>query len=141
MSAIATCLQLVRATAEARRRFDAGLSIHGLSLNDFTILRILADAPAGQLRRVDIAERLGVTPSGATRLLAPLEARGLVLRLRHPSDARASLSELTDDGRQLVEDAMHTAEDMADRFVEARLTEAELAKLSELLQRLVPPSY
>lgn len=141
MSAITTCLQLVRATAEARRRFDAGLSIHGLSLSDLTILRILADAPTGQLRRVDIAERLGVTPSGATRLLAPLEARGLVLRQRHPSDARASLSILSDEGRQLVEDATSTAEEVADRFVGARLADDEVVALSELLLRLVPPSY
>ncbi|HMS87700.1 MAG TPA: MarR family transcriptional regulator [Acidimicrobiales bacterium] len=141
MSAFATCLQLVRATAEVRRRFDAGLSIHGLSLSDYTILRILADAPAGQLRRVDVAERLGMTPSGATRLLAPLEARGLAVRLQHPSDARASLSALTDEGRHLVEDATTTAEEVADRFVEARLASAEIVSLSELLVRLVPPSY
>ena len=82
-----------------------------------------------------------MTPSGATRLLAPLEARGLAVRLQHPSDARASLSALTDEGRHLVEDATTTAEEVADRFVEARLASAEIVSLSELLVRLVPPSY
>lgn len=142
MSPLESSLQLVRAAAEVRRRFDAGLSsLHGLSLSDFTILRILLDAPSGQLRRVDVAERLGVTPSGATRLLAPLETRGLVVRLPHPSDARASLSALSDEGRALAEDATTTAEEVAERVVDARLDRAEVDTLSNLLLRLVPPTY
>ena len=37
-----------------------------------------------RLRRLDLAERLGITPSGVARQLAPLERRGLVGRESHP---------------------------------------------------------
>jgi DNA-binding MarR family transcriptional regulator len=138
MDHLDTCLLLARAAAEARRRFDAALGIHGLSLNDFTVLRLLAHAPGGQLRRVDLAERLGVTPSGATRLLAPLEKLGLVVRHANPADARVALAALTDAGRVLVADATTTADELASQLLTDRLADEDIPPLAATLGRLIP---
>ncbi|MCU1353928.1 MAG: MarR family transcriptional regulator [Acidimicrobiales bacterium] len=134
------CLTLARADAEVRRRFDASLSsLYGLSLNDFTVLRTLRAAPGGRLRRVDLAARLGLTPSGVTRLLVPLEKIGHVDRHANPDDARVALASLTAAGEALVVDAEGTAGRLADDVFDHRLSAEELAVLGRLLARLAPP--
>ena len=58
------CLRLTRAYATLTRRLDNSLSgLHGLSFGDFMILYHLARAPGSRLRRIDLAERLGLTLS------------------------------------------------------------------------------
>jgi DNA-binding MarR family transcriptional regulator len=131
------CLLVTRAEAALRRRFDRPLSgWHGLSLNDFTLLDHLDRAPEQQMRRVDLAERVGLSPSGVTRLLAPLERIGLVERRADPSDARVSLAALTPTGRRHVGDARRTAGQVATDLVEQRLDRDEVAALTALLTRL-----
>lgn len=57
------------------RKFDA-LSAHGLGFNDFVILYILSTSSESKMRRIDLAEKTGLTASGITRLLNPLEKSG-----------------------------------------------------------------
>src|SRR3990167_901737 len=67
------CLRLTRAYATLTRRLDNALSsVHGLSFGDFMILYYLGRAPGKRLRRVDLADRLGLTASGVTRSPLPL---------------------------------------------------------------------
>ena len=110
---LATVLELTRAATLAARRVDRPLSGHGLSLVDLMILLSLSSAD-GRLRRVDLAERLGMSQSSVTRLLAPLEKIGLLRRERDPNDRRASFTELTDVGHRVVAEAEATARDAAE---------------------------
>jgi DNA-binding MarR family transcriptional regulator len=133
------CLALARADGAVRRRFDAALSgAHGLSLNDFILLRALRSAPGGRLRRVDLAQRLGITASGATRLLAPLEKTGYVLRHANPDDARVAFASLTPAGEVLADHALETALEVGTDLITARYTADEIATLARLLARLAP---
>ena len=134
-----TCLALAHADGAVRRRFDAALSgAHGLSLNDFILLRALRSAPGGRLRRVDLAQRLGITASGATRLLAPLEKTGYVLRHANPDDARVAFASLTPAGEVLADHALETALEVGTDLITARYTADEIATLARLLARLAP---
>jgi DNA-binding MarR family transcriptional regulator len=56
----------------------------------------------GPIIMSDLGEELGVTPRNVTKLVDELEAEGLVRRLPHPSDRRATLIELTKKGREEV---------------------------------------
>ena len=56
----------------------------------------------GPLIMSALGEELGVTPRNVTKLVDELEAEGLVQRLPHPSDRRATLIDLTDVGREKV---------------------------------------
>lgn len=97
------CLRLTRAYATLTRRLDNALSnLHGLSFSDFMILYYLGRANGLRLRRIDLAERLGVTASGVTRSLLPLEKLGLVSRVADPRDARVGYALLTDAGQKLL---------------------------------------
>ncbi|MFD9591697.1 MarR family transcriptional regulator [Kitasatospora sp. NBC_01246] len=119
-STLDAALRLVRAQAALVRRFDASLSgLHGVSLADFTLLLRLGQAPGGRMRRVDLAEALGLTASGVTRGLAPLERIGLVTREPDARDARVAYAALTDTGRTLLRDIRATAERVADELFAA----------------------
>jgi DNA-binding MarR family transcriptional regulator len=101
------CLRLTRAYATLTRRVDNALSsLHGLSFGDFSILYHLDRASGARLRRVDLAERLGVTASGVTRSLLPLEKLGLVERQPDPRDARVGYALITDAGKRLLANAL-----------------------------------
>jgi DNA-binding MarR family transcriptional regulator len=101
------CLRLTRAYAVLTRRLDNALSsLHGLSFGDFMILYHLGRAPGAKLRRIDLAERLGLTASGVTRTLIPLEKLHLVSRQSDPRDARVGYAVLTQTGQQLLDYAL-----------------------------------
>ena len=105
------CLRLARAHAALIRRFDSGLgNHHGISFGDYQVLNHLSRAPGARLRRVDLAERLGLTASGVTRTLLPLEKIGLVTREPDPRDARVGYAVVTPTGQEL----MHNATDVVD---------------------------
>jgi DNA-binding MarR family transcriptional regulator len=113
------CLRLTRAYATLTRRLDNALSsLHGLSFSDFMILYYLDRAPEFRLRRVDLAERLGVTASGVTRSLLPMEKLGLVSRQPDPRDARVGYASLTDTGQQLLKYALASIEPIAKEAIQ-----------------------
>jgi DNA-binding MarR family transcriptional regulator len=118
MSVLQEFLGIRRAVAIWESRVDAQLgALHGLGLSDFAALHHLAEAPGGRLRRVDLAQRLAVTPSGVTRLLGPLERRGIVSRESDGHDARATYAVLTRSGKALVKDATATVAAIAESIL------------------------
>ena len=128
--------RLSRAYSTLTRRFDSSLgSFHGLSFADFMLLSSLGRAPGTRLRRVDLAERLGLTASGVTRALIPLEKIGLVKRQPDLRDARIGYAVLTPAGAKLLANATESAamvSDVAVQAVPARQLEAFSALLGQL---------
>ncbi|MRW92804.1 MarR family transcriptional regulator [Duganella sp. FT80W] len=107
-------LRLARAQATLVRRLDQVLGgYHGISFSDFMLLHYLHRSPGGRLRRVDLAERQGLTASGVTRTLLPLEKIGLVERQQDPRDARVAYAAITDTGRELLTNATTVAEQIS----------------------------
>lgn len=134
MSAFETCLHLARADAEVRRRVEA----QGLSLSDLAALYHLSSTQTATMRRQDLADRLGISPSGVTRLLAPLEKLGYVARESDPRDARRSLVVLTPAGAARTRDAVAHAEERAQALLERSFDAEQIAALTDLLLRLAP---
>ena len=113
------CLRLTRAYSTLTRRLDNSLSnLHGLSFSDFMILYYLGRATESRLRRIDLAERLGVTASGVTRSLMPLEKLGLISREPDPRDARVGYATLTTSGLQLLKYALVSIEPIAKEAIQ-----------------------
>jgi DNA-binding MarR family transcriptional regulator len=119
------------------RRFNGDLiSAHGLTLNDYEVLLHLENEPERRLRRVDLAKRVLLTPSGITRLLEGLERAGYVERASCASDARVTYALLTDEGYEKLRQASSThVEGIRSHFAE-RFSADELETLAELLARL-----
>lgn len=134
--ALEFCFRLNRAYASLTRRLDNALgSYHGLSFGDFMVLASLSRAPGGRLRRVDLAERLGLTASGVTRALIPLEKIGLVKRQPDERDARIGYAVLTLAGAKLLANAAASAELVSQEAVQAA-TPKQLETLSGVLGQL-----
>ncbi len=127
------CLRLARATAVLVRRLDNALgSHHGISFSDYQLLNHLARAPAGRLRRVDLAERVGLTASGVTRTLLPLEKIGLVTRQPDPRDARVGFAVITPAGEEMVVNATDVVDRISSEIVRA-IEPAQVESMAAIL--------
>jgi DNA-binding MarR family transcriptional regulator len=133
MTGVTEFLGICRAVALWQSRADADLgALHGIGLSDFAAMHHLAEAPGGRLRRVDLAQRLALTPSGVTRLLAPLERRGIVTREESGHDARATYAVLTRSGKALAKDASATVNTLAESIL-GSLGERDRAAFAKLV--------
>jgi DNA-binding MarR family transcriptional regulator len=130
-------LKLLRAHAFLESRFAAELGgVHGLSLNELLLLMHLEHAAGGRLRRVDLAERLHLSQSSITRMVAPMEKIGLVARDTDARDARVGYVLLTATGRRRVREAAKTLSRMSAEVFADRWSEQEIRTLGDLLGRL-----
>lgn len=91
--------------AKANTVLSRRLSGHGLDFSDFMILYYLNEAPEKKLRRIDLANKLGLSASGITRMLLPLEKLHIITRDLNDDDARARYATLTAAGVELLQDA------------------------------------
>jgi DNA-binding MarR family transcriptional regulator len=118
-NALELCLKLARAAAALTRKMDNVLgSVHGLSFGDFTLLLHLSQAHGGRLRRVDLADKVGLTASGVTRSLIPLEKIGLISRETDSRDARVGYAVLTATGQKLLNNALLSAQNLGTEWLE-----------------------
>src|SRR5437763_5687914 len=131
---LAPRLRLAVARTARRLRQEAG---GGLSP---TLNAALATvARHGPLTPSELAARERIQRPTATRLIAKLEADGLVARTADPSDGRSSLIALTTEGETLIKE-LRTRKDA---FLAQRLRRlsaedrAVLARAAELLEELL----
>ena len=105
-------LTFAAAWNRVEKRLDSSLgAIRGISLAEYRLLRALSEAPNSWASRVDLAHAIGLTPSGVTRALRPLEKLGLISTAKSKRDARLALASLTPAGQELVEDASAVVND------------------------------
>jgi DNA-binding MarR family transcriptional regulator len=119
-------INLAKIQAIMNRRFDNSLG--GLGFNEFIILFHLNQAPEKKLSRIVLSEKLGLTASGITRILLPMEKIGLVGKETHASDARISLVLLAPGGKQKLTEAL----ERAGFLVEDLLGQIKPQKIAEL---------
>jgi DNA-binding MarR family transcriptional regulator len=124
-------ISLAKTQALLARRFDR-LSVHGLGFSDFVLLSLLQRAPGEKMRRIDLAGQMGLTASGVTRMLLPLEKIGLVGREAHDRDARVTYATLTETGKRVFAEALETANAVARDLVPADKAK-QLKPLADLL--------
>lgn len=87
------------------KRIEQQLSVHGISLAELLVMHQLHEAPNEAMRRIDLAESVGLSASGVTRLLKPMEKMLWVEKESNPRDARVSLVKLSPTGQSLYKDA------------------------------------
>src|SRR3954470_8533975 len=81
---------------------------HGLAVTEFDVLITLFNAPDQRLRMSVLAERVLLSPAGATHLVTRLERDGLVRREVDPADGRKWFTVLTDKGDETLRAARRT---------------------------------
>lgn len=129
-------LSLINLNGKIHRKLGGALSVHGLGVSEFLVLVELRAAPGQTLRRVDLADRIGLTASGVTRLLNPMEKIGLVRKGASERDARVSLVTLSESGNRVLEE-VGVAVDDASRSVLTPLETRRQQDLDELIRALL----
>ncbi len=84
----------------------------------------------------ELAARLRVEPSTATRAVQRLENDGLVERFTSPEDGRVVLVRITDEGRRRHE-AVATRRSTAMMHILSEFDPLERAQLADLMDRLI----
>jgi DNA-binding MarR family transcriptional regulator len=132
-----TWVSLLRGHAGLRRIVATQLhEEHELTVNEYEALLLLDEAPARRLRGVDLAAGLQLTPSGVTRLLEGLRARGYIERAHCPKDGRVAYAVLLDAGRAKLRQAACSHVATISALLDERYSEQELRTLAALLARL-----
>jgi DNA-binding MarR family transcriptional regulator len=108
-------MEMAKVQAKVSRRFDNGLG--GLGFTEFIMLSHLSEAGSPGIRRIDLAEKVGLTASGITRLLLPMEKIGLVKKEINKDDARSSLVMIAPGGKRKLEEGLERAELLADEII------------------------
>jgi DNA-binding MarR family transcriptional regulator len=131
----ALALAFAASWVRLEKRLDNNLgSIRGISLAEYRLLRALSDAPSSWASRVDLAHAVGLTPSGVTRALRPLEKLGLLSTAKSKRDARLALASLTPAGQELVEDASGVVNDTMKAILER--SPKVFARMDEMIELL-----
>jgi DNA-binding MarR family transcriptional regulator len=108
-----TWLRIVQVHDRITHRVDSALHRqHGLSLTGFEALRRIAEAPGEKATMGEVAEALGLSRPGVTSTVNRLVAEGLVVRERAGGDKRLLHARLTPAGRQRVDAAARTHDDL-----------------------------
>ena len=126
----------LRSHATVSRSLERALEGSDLTLAGYGVLVVLSEAPDERLRLHEIAERIGLTKSGLSRLIDRLEARGLVERHACDLDKRGQFAVVTPAGRRAFRRAApgHLSA-IATRFAD-HISLPELSTLTRALERV-----
>lgn len=107
-----------------------------VSLEWYSILLMLSQVEDGMMRPSDIADSLGLSRSGTTRLIDRLERDGLVERRSCGTDRRGTFVGLTTDGEQRFREAGRVHLRGINEHVGSHLTSDEMADVRRILTKL-----
>ncbi|MBK9924580.1 MAG: MarR family transcriptional regulator [Anaerolineales bacterium] len=105
----------------------------GLSMPQFGVMMQLHHR--GAFGMSEVSERFEITPAAASQLVDKLVQNGFILREEDPNDRRAKLLNLTDKGRDVIQQGLEERYRWMDQL-EERLTDGERAKIIEALDIL-----
>ncbi|MEI7498582.1 MAG: MarR family winged helix-turn-helix transcriptional regulator [Candidatus Falkowbacteria bacterium] len=124
-------LQLAKMQTVLNRRLDSKLG--GIGFSEFIILYTLSQAEGQKMRRIDLAEKVGLTASGVTRLLLPMEKIGLIKKETNEHDARSSFVLIAPGGKEKLTEGFERAEIFCEEIL-APAKAKKIDSLSELIK-------
>src|SRR3989339_172930 len=116
------------------RRLDSCLG--GLGLSELVILYHLSQSANQTMRRIDLANKVGLTASGITRLLLPMEKIGLIKKEANAHDARVSHVVLASGGKTKLSEGRERMELLCEELIPSN----KIKKTEELSALLVEVS-
>lgn len=138
--AIAAWARLVRVSRQLVERTEDALKANALPpLAWYDVLHELAEAGEGGLRPFELIDRVLLAQYNVSRLLARLEADGLVEKLPVSDDGRGQTVRITANGREMRRRIWAIYGASIAELLGARLSAEELRTLAALLGRLRHP--
>ena len=125
----------MRTADVVRRLVGSAVEPHGITVQQYNVLRILRGAGPAGLPTLEIAQRMIEQTPGITRLIDRLQTKNLVERQRDTADHRCIYCRITTEGTQLLaglDEPLRVATDAAFHAVNKK----QLAQMVESLDRL-----
>ncbi len=123
-------------SSKIMKQVDNELSVHGISFSELMVMYHLQNSSNKTMRRINLADSIGLTASGVTRLLNPMERRKLIKKKANPRDARVSLVKLSPSGVKIFAEAMASFEHVSGRILES-FDQNQTTQLSGLIRLLL----
>ncbi len=117
------------------KRAGNSLSVHGISFTEYLIMSYLDHAPKA-VPRIELADHVGMSASGITRMLAPMEKSHLVEKVVNPRDSRQSLVILSKTGQRVFQEASASFEHIAADLL-VNISQSQLNRVLEIYTRLL----
>jgi len=111
------------------------LDTYGLPRVWLEVLLRVARTPGG-LRMSDLAAQVALSPSGLTRAVDKIEEAGLVTRVSCPSDRRGAFVQLTEAGRERLDEIIPAHLTHVEESFTGLLSPTELARFTATLRKL-----
>lgn len=129
---------LTQAMLTVPRVLDADLvREQAMSMNEYTVLMHLSEAPERQLSMGELAGACALSLSGMTRIIHRLEDQGLVCRERSGIDGRSRSAVLTESGLKRLSQAWPTHLASVRRHVFNHLQAVDLPAATTVLKGFV----
>jgi len=125
---------LGRVKMDMSAALDAELARLDITAAQYVILTSLAVGEADSAS--GLCKGISYDPGAMTRMLDRLERRGLVRRVAHPNDRRASNLELTAEGKEVYPTLRASAMKVVNGFL-AGFSQDEARQLERFLQRML----
>jgi len=127
-------MALLRAREAVMKKFSPALKEHGLSPQQWRVIRVLVEADA--LDATEISERCALLMPSLSRILQNLQKRGLVNRKTARDDQRRSMVTITAAGRKLFA-TLSPINEARYAYITEQFGYGKLELLYELLDELV----
>jgi len=125
---------LLRTADIVNRLIDSLIARHGITGQQYNVLRILRGAGEKGLPTLEIAERMIEQTPGITRLIDRLETKKLVSRERCATDRRQVFCGITPAGLALLAKLDEPVQSLSEEALR-NLSKKDIAQLIELLDR------
>jgi DNA-binding MarR family transcriptional regulator len=116
------------------RQAEGEFARYALTADQFVVLAALIDGTV--LTQAEVCRRTYSDPNTMGAMLARMQSRGLVRRMRHPRDRRTRTVVLTQKGKRIFAKVWAGREAVRDRML-ALFTGAEVETLLRLLDRII----
>lgn len=131
-------IAVVRAADRVKREVAPVIEAHGVTMQQYNVLRILRGAGPEGLPTLAVGARMLEQAPGVTRLIERLLRKQLVARARGDEDARQVICRITPKGLALLGRMDQPVLD-ADTAAISRLSRMEQLRLTALLAKLDQP--
>jgi DNA-binding MarR family transcriptional regulator len=122
------------------RQSDANFASYGITADQFVVLGTLSDGSV--LTQAEVGRRTYTDPNTMGSMLALLQTRGLVKRMKHPQDGRVRTVVLTAKGKRVCTKAFAGVELFRGRLAglfSQEETDTFLRCLKRVIKELSPP--
>jgi DNA-binding MarR family transcriptional regulator len=126
---------LLRTAEAVKRSLAQVIEPHGITPQQYNVLRILRGAGPDGLPTLTIGERMIEQTPGVTRLVDRLERKGLVARTPCPKDRRRVFCRITDKGLGLLKE-LDEPVNRWDAQAVSVLASSDLGSLIDILDRI-----